>query len=134
MPLYRVKVVSQTSEKVYECDGYNVTNRPESGYYRDHPEITGVPKGKLSKLDLMRGTREGSQEMFQTVYASSRVKVYIESWETGKTLDRFPRERKKRENKRNREEEKEIERGFRVVEKEPEFSFERSFGERDSDG
>lgn len=96
MAIYHVKVVNGAKEKVFPCDGYAPTVLPEKGYYKDHPEILGIPEGKTVKIDLMRSTPEGKQEYFETVYGSSRSKIYIMNNE-GRTIDRYPRERKKRE-------------------------------------
>ncbi len=94
MPIYHVKVVTGSNERVYPCDGYSVVTRPEEGRYKDHPEILGIPEGKTVKIDLMRGTPEGVQQYFQTVYGGSRTKIFIMN-DKGKTIDKYPREKKK---------------------------------------
>lgn len=106
MSIYTVKTVKGVNEKFYHCDGLDVTVLPESGYYKDHPEVIGLPSGQKARLDLMNPDEKGNQNITDTLYTPKHGVIYIINNSTGKTIDRYPKERKKKD--------------FRVVEKEAE--------------
>jgi hypothetical protein len=103
---YTIKTVRGVKEKPYPCNGYTVTNLPESGYYVDHPEILGLPKGQKTKLVLEDGK--------ETVLLLPRDGTFAYVIQNGVTIDRYPKG--KREDKRAERVEKRREKELRVVE------------------
>lgn len=101
---YTIKTVRGVKEKPYPCDGYTVTNLPESGYYLEHPEILGLPKGQKTRLVLEDGKG--------TILLLPRDGTFAFVIQNGVTIDRYPKG--KREDKKAAKREKEL----RVVEEE----------------
>lgn len=101
---YTIKLVRGVKEKPYPCEGYTVTNLPESGYYLDHPEILGLPKGQKTRLVLEDGKG--------TILLLPRDGTFAFVIQNGVTIDRYPKG--KREDKKAAKREKEL----RVVETE----------------
>lgn len=86
MAIYHIKTVKGATEKIHPCDQYTVTNLPEGGYYRDHPEILGLPKGQMTKIVL-----DPSGEV---IFSPRHGKIFIMD-SKGQTIDRYPRARRR---------------------------------------
>lgn len=104
MSTYHVKVIKGSSEKIHPCDGYTVTSLPESGHYKEHPEIIGLPpEGYYDNYPEKKkdGPPEGQivklvlEPDLQVIYIPKHGRaVYIMN-DKGDTIDRYPRQRRK---------------------------------------
>lgn len=86
---YHIKVKKGRKDKPHPCGGYTVTTLPKEGYYAEHPEVIGMPKGQKVKFELT-GVPEGGENLI-LLPRDGQIAFVLDS--QGNTIDTYPKKR-----------------------------------------
>lgn len=90
---YHIKMVKGNTEKPYQCEGYTVTTLPKEGYYHDHPEKIGMPRGQRVKFD-MEVIENGELTRKVICIPKDGAVAYVMN-DKGDTIDTYPKKRER---------------------------------------
>src|SRR5688572_12407231 len=96
MATYHINVVKGRKEKPHPCDGYTVTTLPNEGYYAEHPELLGIPKGQKIKIDTERPDPEVKGDIIhETILIPRDGQIAYVMNDKGDTITSYPKKRER---------------------------------------